>query len=112
MKRFLGEIRGVQKIEWILLAAAVAMMLTLGLGQSNQTSSKRTEAENRLISALSAIEGIGRTDVLLSEKDGKTSVLIIAEGAEDMNVQLHIQRAVQTMVGNELSDIEIIPHSG
>lgn len=112
MKRFLGEIRGVQKIEWLLLVVAVAMMLMLGLGQSDQTSSKRTEAENRLISALSAIEGIGRTDALISEKDGRTSVLIIAEGAEDMSVQLDILRAVQTMVGNELSDIEIIPHSG
>lgn len=112
MIRFLEEIRGAKKLEWFLLIAAVAIVLLIGFRESDAPSAARTESEKRLISALSRIEGVGNADALISEVGERTGVLIIAEGVEDINVYLHIQQAVQKIIGIELSDIEIVPHEG
>jgi len=110
MKRFLEEIKGAKKLEWFLLAAAISILLLACLGKNDSSSALRSESEKRLISALNRIEGIGRADALISSEDGYTRVLVIAEGVDDMNVYLNIQHAVRTIVGIELSNIEIVPH--
>lgn len=108
MKKFLDEIKMAKKLEWFLLLAA-AMLLFVSFGGDKPSSTLRTETEQRLISILSRIDGAGKTDVMISNVDGKTNVLVVSEGANDMNVQLRILQAVSVMCNSELSDIEIIP---
>ena len=112
MKKFLEEIKMAKRLEWFLLLTAAALLLLVASGNSGNTSALRTESERRLISVLDRIDGAGETDALIMESNGRTSVLVIAEGADDMSVYLRILQAVRTMFNLELSDIEIIPHAG
>lgn len=110
MKKFLEEIKGVKKLEWLLLIAAVSAIVLIGLGETHNLSEYRSEDEKRLISALKRIDGIGNTDALITDNAEGPCVLVIAEGAEDIDVYLYIQRVAQTIVGCEINDIEIVPH--
>lgn len=106
MKRFLDDLKGARKIEWILLAAAVAMIFLFMCDGSTSSSAPRTAEETRIISVLSRIEGVGKNDVLISEG----GILVVAEGIEDVAVNLRVQYAIQTILGIEASKIEIVPY--
>lgn len=112
MKKFLEEIKMTKKLEWLLLLAVAAMLLLVVFKDTDPSENLRTETERRLISVLSGIDGVGKTDVLIAQNDGRTSVLVVAEGAEDMNVYLRVLQAVRVMFDIELADIEIISHRG
>lgn len=80
-----------------------------------------TELEQRLSDILSKINGVGKVNVLItyadetyvSSGDSTTfsakpqGVIIIAEGAEDLEVRIKIQQAVQTALGIEAHQIKI-----
>ena len=91
MKKFLGELKAARNIEWFLAILAIAVLLL------------------RLSAILSRIEGAGSVEAMISE-DGSNGVLIVAEGADDLGVCLHLQYAVQTLLGTESSRIEIVPY--
>ena len=59
---------------------------------------------------LSKIDGAGRVHVMIARDDGGdcTGVVVVASGAEDVEVMLRLQRAVQALTDLELSQIEIV----
>ena len=108
MKKFLEELKGARNIEWCLAVLAIAILI---LTQWNGSPSAivQTQQEQRLSAILNRIEGAGRVEVMISES-AQEGVLIVAEGADDLGVCLHLQYAVQTLLGTEASRIEIVPH--
>ena len=81
------------------------------------------ETEARLAETLASIEGIGRVEVMISQKEQKSSftfvedqnsgqaqgVVVCAEGAEDFGVYCKLQRAVATLLDLSADCIEIYP---
>lgn len=109
MKKFLEELRGAKRIELFAAIAAIAMLVLSLCGKSGTSGGIFTGEEIRLSSILESIEGAGRVEVMLSSADSG-GVLIVAEGAEDIEVCLRLQYAVETLTGADASEIEIIPY--
>lgn len=107
--RFIEALKSARKLEIFILLAAAAILLVLALG-SGGTDTAQTEPEARLASLLSSIEGAGRVSVMLREvEDGSCAGAVVAtEAADEIAVMLQLQRAVQTLTGLELEQIEIV----
>jgi len=107
VRRFIEELKGARSIEWCLVVLAVAILLLTQWTGAPGGTIKQTEQEQRLSAILSRIDGAGTVDVMISE-EGK-GVLIVAEGADHLGVSLRLQYAAQTLLGTEITRIEIIP---
>ena len=106
MKKLLEIIRGVRRIELLLLIAAIAVLVLQSCSFGTIGSS---DLEDRLCAILSAIEGVGEVRVMVVEGEQGVAegVLVVAEGADDAGTCIRIQRAVKTLLGIELSRIEV-----
>lgn len=109
MKKFLEALRGARKIEILLAVVAIAILLLQG-GDLLQPQKNETELEQRLSAILCRIEDVGKVNVMVTENaDGvPEGVLVVAEGASDIGVCLRLQYAVQTLLGVDASQIEIV----
>jgi len=69
-----------------------------------------TEEERRIQSILSRIDGAGDVQVMLSsEENGEArGAIVVAPGAERIEVLLKLQQAIHTLTGLELEQIEVI----
>ena len=78
-----------------------------------------TELEVRLENILSKINGVGKVDVMITydaepvsaESSAATSkplgAIVIAEGADNLEVRIKIQQSVQTVLGIEARQVKI-----
>ena len=111
MKKILEALRGARRIELLLALAAVSVLLLLQLPESGGVGfAGQTNQEARIAAILGRIEGVGRVEVMLSEQESG-GVLVVSDGAKDLAVCLRIQYAVQTLLGTDVSRIEIVPYT-
>ena len=111
------KLRGVRPIEWVLLALLLAAAFLLTSAEP-EDSVGSTALERRMESVLSMVEGAGRVRVLVNQAETAAAfsdqsaqaagVLVVAEGAGDMKVNMELQRAVQALLGVEAGQIEIL----
>lgn len=103
-------LKSARKIELLIIAAMLCVLVVLWMGDANTASVKESDDEQRMRRLLSRIEGAGGVNVMIAENDmgEKTGVVVAAEGAGNVRVMLEIQQAVQTLTGLELSRIEIV----
>ena len=83
------------------------------------TGSNMNEQEARLACLLSGIEGIGQVEVLITKEQGQSfsdqnegaarGVIVCAEGTEDFEAYIRVQRAVATALDVAADQIEIYP---
>lgn len=108
MNKFLEIIHGARKMEWLLLLVGIALLAM----QFTGVSGGNTDLEERLTEVLRDVDGVGRIRVMVMEdSDGAPSgVLIVADGANNIGVRLRLQAAVQTLLGIELSRVEVIQY--
>ncbi|MCL2545326.1 MAG: hypothetical protein FWE77_05345 [Clostridia bacterium] len=121
-------------MEWIVLLILVAVagsLLMQGGGGAAQIEGGQTDLEKRLAHVLSAIDGAGRVEVIihtvqsaasqpaasfgaasLPKEEKPSGVIVVAEGAGDLQVRLDIARAVQTLLGLPASAVEVLPGGG
>ena len=69
-----------------------------------------TPLEERLESTLSAVSGAGEVRVLVNEDASGTvrGVLIVAQGADDLRVQLELAQAAHAILQVELQNVEVL----
>ena len=107
MGRGFGELfRGAKGIQWIALAAAVAVAALIWAA-SGGGAQESTQLERRVAQALSQVENAGRVRVLIGEGE-EAGVLVVAEGADDLKVALELAQAVKTVLGVENSRIQVL----
>lgn len=108
MKQLFETIRAARWLEPTILIALVCILILIALGSGGGSTASDEEARMQRI--LSKIEGAGRVHVMIARDDGGdcTGVVVVASGAEDVEVMLRIQRAVQALTDLELSQIEIV----
>ena len=96
-----------KKDGWLLAALAFCAMLCLLLGAQEDVAS--TE-ESRISRVLSAIQGAGDVEVAMYYEDAAPcGAVIVAQGANDIAVQLRLVSAVTTLLGIDHSRVAIYP---
>jgi hypothetical protein len=71
-------------------------------------SGQVTETEAKLLRLLSEIDGVGDADVMVYEgKNGVESVVVVCEGARNLQVSVHIREAVAAALGTEQKAVKI-----
>lgn len=108
----LGKIKNLQLIVAVFIIA-VALIIYSNVASEKETepvsvSSVMTEEEKRLSNVLENIEGAGQVEVMITRKDDEVvGILVIAEGADDISVQLKLQRATVSAMGVDKDVVEI-----
>ena len=91
-------------VKYVLLAVAAGLVLLLwpsGGGETDKTAS--SGEETRLETVLTQMQGVGRAELLLSEK----GAVIVCEGADDAGVCLRITQAVRCYTGLGADKVQI-----
>ena len=100
------KLKKIKNIEFILclFIIAIALLLYSGLNKqsktdtpvSSTTSASQSSDEVRLAEILSAIDGAGEVNVMITHTDGKISgVLVVASGAKDLSIRLKLLEATK-----------------
>lgn len=108
MKKFFEELRGARSIEWFLAVLAIAILLLM-LWNGGTPDSTKTAQEQRLTAILKRIDGVGHLELMISDEP-QCGVLVVAEGADNLEVCLRLQYALQTLTGIDAGQIEIVPY--
>lgn len=100
------KLKKIKNIEFILCLFIIAIALLLYSGLTKQsktdtpvssvTSVSQSSDEARLSEILSAIDGAGEVNVMITQMDGKISgVLVVASGAKDLSIRLKLLEATK-----------------
>lgn len=95
-------LKKLDQVKYPLLVLAIGLLLLLIPGRRDTTL--ETTSDDGLSELLSMAEGVGETEVLVSEH----GVLVICEGASDASVKLDILRAVRSYTGFGSDQITIL----
>lgn len=109
MKQLFESLKSARKIEILVIAAMICVLLVLYMGDINPAGGA-SEEEKRMQRILSEIEGAGKVSVMIASRDesGISGVVVAASGADNIRVMLELQRTVQTLTGLNLDQIEIV----
>lgn len=118
-----SKLKKIKNIEFVLCVFILAIVLLVYAGVSSAatkktsepavtesvSTSQMTDNEKRVAALLSNIGGVGEVTVLMSlDAEGVCqSVVVVAEGAEDVATRLKILEAVETALQVPASAIEI-----
>ena len=113
MRKLRDALKGVRKLEWLLVITAIAALIVLS-GGNFLPGAHQTALEKRIQASLAQIDGVGRVYVTITEnaRGEPSGALIIAEGAANVRTQLKIQYAVQTLLSLDAQKIEIMQYGG
>lgn len=99
-----------KKDGWIIAALLFCVALCLMLGTSTDDSSSE---ESRISRVLSAIEGAGTVEVAVYYEDAAPcGAVVVADGADDIAVQLRLLSAVTTLLGINQNRVSIYEREG
>lgn len=91
-------------MKYVLLVAAAGLLLLLWpSGERVTGESGATSEETRLEAVLTAMEGVGAADILLSE----SGAVVVCEGADSAGVCLRITQAVRCYTGLGADNVQI-----
>ena len=114
--KLMTKLKGVKNLEIVLavLLAAVAVVayvaISVGGGaKKSETQVQMTEAEARVAEVISEISGVGKTRVLITNGADKSvvGVVVVAEGASNMDSRVKMIRLVEKATGATVDQIEI-----
>ena len=110
VKRLLEGLRGARRIEWFAALALAALLMLMLVNLDRDGGGDGTPLEGRVERILQRIDGAGRVSAMITQgEDGAvTGALIVAEGLDDVQTYLRLQRAVSAMLDLEPERIEII----
>lgn len=100
---------------WLLIAAGIMILLML---RGDGGDAGMTAEEQRIARVLSAMEGAGSVKVALyyaketgtfsgGESGRPTGAVVVAQGAESMEVRLNLTRAVRTLLSLEENAVDV-----
>ena len=102
---------------WLAAALAFAALCLLFSSSGSQTASQE---ERRIAEVLSVIEGAGKVEVVLyhnrqntfGSETSPTGAVVVAQGADDVEVRLQLTRAVRTLLGLPESAVDVFAMEG
>ena len=110
----LSSISGYKIIIGLFLIGTILLVTGKYLQSSKQESTAEknsvthTEQEEKLAEILSKTEGVGEVEVIVYTKDNISSVLVLATGADDPEVNIKIRQIVRTLLQTDNKNIKIL----
>ena len=104
------------KLKDILLLSILALTLIFAAwkifytNESGETATavSGSESERKVSRLLQEIDGVGDADVMICEtEDGVQSVVVVCEGAKDLQVVINVREAVAAALGTEEKAVKI-----
>lgn len=104
------------KLKDILLLSVLALTLIFAAwkifdtGESVEalTAVSGSESERKVSRLLQEIDGVGAADVMICEtEEGVQSVVVVCEGAKDLQVIINVREAVAAALGTEEKAVKI-----
>ena len=103
------------KIKNIVLFFAIAALLVVAVWQVFFTPSEEVETsagvsdlETELSLLLNQMDGVGEANVMIYEtEDGVQSVVVVCEGANDLQVNMNVREAVASALGTDEKSVKI-----
>lgn len=93
----------------VIVAALVVILIAIVIVFfGDDKKSEKSDTEVRLMNILERIDGIGQTDVMITEGDGMiTGVVVVCDGADSILVRNNVLNAVSTALDIDRSIIAI-----
>lgn len=104
------------RLKEILLLSVLALVLIFAAWKifyTDETNDAATafsgsESERKVSRLLQEIDGVGEADVMICEtEDGVQSVVVVCEGARDLQVMMNVREAVAAALGTEEKAVKI-----
>ena len=104
------------KLKDVLLLSVLAFALIFAAWKIFYTDEKGnetiavsgSESERKVSRLLQQIDGVGEADVMICEtEDGVQSVVVVCEGAKDLQVVINVREAVAAALGTEEKSVKI-----
>ncbi|MDO4815386.1 MAG: hypothetical protein Q4A83_02120 [Bacillota bacterium] len=103
MKNYVNKLESIKKYRFLILAAALGIVLLL-LPSCSSEKVADTGDEERLERILESTDSVGKASVLLSEN----GVVVVCEGADSADVRLTVIKAVSAFTGFTTDKIQIL----
>ena len=114
MRKVLNYVKANKKIIIVVVLIIILIGTIYFINKGNEkaasttTSTQKTATEVKLSNILSAIDGVGATDVMVTESGGKiVGVVIVCEGANNIMTKNNILNAVSTALNIDKKIIAI-----
>lgn len=110
MRGLIDALKPLRRLEIVIAAALFCVLAIAVINGTGPKTDGMTDAERRMCAVLSGIDGAGSVRVMIAENaDGVcTGVVVVADGARNMETYLTIQRAVRALTGIDAERIEIV----
>jgi len=105
------------KIKELLIVGGLSLLIIVAswiIFNKEEPSSKQTtasslsESERKVCDILEEIEGVGEAEVMICEtQNGVEGVVVVCEGANDLQVIMNIREAVAVALGTRQSAVKI-----
>ena len=104
------------RIKDVLLLAVLALVLVVAAwkifykdeSKDALSAVQASESEEKVGRLLREIEGVGEANVMICEtEDGVTGVVVVCEGANDLQVIMNVREAVAAALGTEEKAVKI-----
>ena len=103
------------KIKEILLISVLALTLVFAVWKvfydgdtKNVISVSGSETEQKISLLLKEIDGVGEANVMICEtEEGVKSVVVVCEGARDLQVVMNVREAVAAALGTQQQAVKI-----
>lgn len=109
-KAKLKKIKFKEVVLFSILAAFLLFAAWKVFGNTNNAKQTATlsETEKKLVSILESIDGVGKTEVMVSEtEEGEKCAVIVCEGAENIRVIIAVREAAATALGTTQKNVKI-----
>ena len=110
-KRLSGKIKELLIVGGLSLLIIVASWIIFNKEESTSqqtTASSLSESERKVCDILEEIEGVGEAEVMIFEtQNGVEGVVVVCEGANDLQVIMNIREAVAVALGTRQSAVKI-----
>lgn len=108
----LKNIKNIEVIIAVIFAIVIFLIYLSSLGKTSVfNDSTSTAFEQRLCAILSDIDGAGNVSVFVNSSDDSNNIIgiiVVSSGAQEVRVRLDILRAIQTVLNQPTTNIEIL----
>lgn len=99
----------------VLIIAALALVLVIAVWRifysgkdSEETLATASENEQKVSKLLAEIDGVGKAEVMICEtEEGVQSVVVVCEGANDLQVIMDVREAVAAALGTQEKSVKV-----
>ena len=110
---FASRIKEILVVGGIAIALLFAVWKVFYVDSTPDTFKNLSPMEEKVRVLLREMEGVGEADVMIYEtEEGVQSVVVICEGANNLQVLINVREAVATAVGTQEKNIKIYLKKG